>query len=220
MRKGEESCPIKDDALSLRDRLRAADGVIFASPVYVHTISALLKNFFDRFAYFLHRPAFFGIPALTIVTTELSGLPETVKYLAFPVKAMGFWLLHEIGVIAPAFYEEGRYRESIMGEIELASGLFFDAIEGKTKPSPTLSDVVFFNKLKTKITIHRERFPFDYHFWEERGWFSRDYFTDAKIDPMKKVLGRLPVMLIRSLMRLRLGGAVYRKLIGENNGRE
>ncbi|WP_419662153.1 NADPH-dependent FMN reductase [Desulfosarcina variabilis str. Montpellier] len=43
MKKGEEKCPLKDDSILLRDKMLAADGIIFISPVYVHTVSALMK---------------------------------------------------------------------------------------------------------------------------------------------------------------------------------
>ena len=76
MKKGETFCPCKDDALQLRDTLLAADGVVFASPVYVHTVSAMLKNFYDRFAYMCHQSRFRDKTAMFVVTTELSGAKE------------------------------------------------------------------------------------------------------------------------------------------------
>ena len=56
---GEERCPLKDERDLVLEKMMEADGVIFASPVYSHMVSALMKNFFDRFGYLAHRPQFF-----------------------------------------------------------------------------------------------------------------------------------------------------------------
>jgi len=57
---GEDKCPLKDDRDLVVDEMLAADGVVFASPVYVNHISALTKSFIDRTGYGSHRPRFFG----------------------------------------------------------------------------------------------------------------------------------------------------------------
>jgi len=62
--RGEEKCPIKDDRDMIVEEMSEADGVIFASPTYSHMISAIMKNFFDRFGYYAHRPRFFDKYAL------------------------------------------------------------------------------------------------------------------------------------------------------------
>ena len=46
--KGE--CAIADDGKKILEKMRAADGIIFASPVYFGAVSARLKNIFDRSA--------------------------------------------------------------------------------------------------------------------------------------------------------------------------
>ncbi|MBW2341256.1 MAG: NAD(P)H-dependent oxidoreductase [Deltaproteobacteria bacterium] len=121
MKKGEDRCPLKDDIQMIRDKMLNADGVIFTSPVYVHTATASIKNLFDRMAYYLHRPCFHNKYALTITTTELSGLKETLHYLAFPIKSMGFNLVGEIGVVASAFNEPGPYQDVVMANIDRAT---------------------------------------------------------------------------------------------------
>jgi multimeric flavodoxin WrbA len=46
--KPEGGCVIKDDMQPLYQRIRDAEGVIFATPVYWFTMSAQLKSFIDR----------------------------------------------------------------------------------------------------------------------------------------------------------------------------
>lgn len=58
--KGEEKCPLKDDVLSIRDKMILADGILAASPVYVEDVNGIMKNWIDRMAFNCHRPAFAG----------------------------------------------------------------------------------------------------------------------------------------------------------------
>ncbi len=216
MRKGEDRCPLKDDIPMIHEKMLNADGVIFVSPVYVHTVTASIKNLFDRMAYNLHRPCFHNKFALIVSTTELSGLKETLHYLAFPVKSMGFNLVGEIGVLASAFTEPGPYRNDVMAKINKAATAFFQCMTARKPFTPRIGDIVFFNKLKTKITMHKSRFAADYEYWENKGWLDADYFFPSKINPIQKAIGGLPVRLIKKTLRKKLGAEVYQKFIGQH----
>ena len=217
MIKGEDHCPLKDDAISLRTDLLKADGVIFASPVYVHQISALLKNFFDRFAFFMHRPAFHSKCSLTVCTTEISGLTETTAYLKWITGCWGFFNVHSFGIIADAFKEEGPYKRKALHEINKTAQGFFNAMQTGKRPVPSLNDMKFFNAIRMKIKIHKDKMPRDYQYWEERGWLNAGYFYSARLNPLFVILGKLPVRLIMLALRLRLGSSLYRRIAGSAN---
>jgi Multimeric flavodoxin WrbA len=42
--KGEELCPLKDELLNIRNKIRQADGILAASPVYVEDVNGIMKN--------------------------------------------------------------------------------------------------------------------------------------------------------------------------------
>lgn len=67
---GELRCPLKDALLTLVDRMKAADGVILASPTYTSNVSGLMKTFMDRLAWAAHRPPFLGRPAVLMATAS------------------------------------------------------------------------------------------------------------------------------------------------------
>jgi multimeric flavodoxin WrbA len=46
--KGSQACPLQDDMHGILDRMTRADGFIFGTPNYVHSMSAGLVNFFCR----------------------------------------------------------------------------------------------------------------------------------------------------------------------------
>ena len=66
--KGESKCPLKDDRDKILEKIAEADGLILASPVYSHMVSALIKNLFERLGYMAHRPLFFHKFAMSMVT--------------------------------------------------------------------------------------------------------------------------------------------------------
>jgi multimeric flavodoxin WrbA len=95
--KGEENCPVKDSAPAVEQKLRDADGVIFASPVYGMNVSGHFKVFVDRFSYIFHRPRFFKKKALLLSTTGAIGNDEVLRYLRLVAQVWGFEVVGEAG---------------------------------------------------------------------------------------------------------------------------
>jgi multimeric flavodoxin WrbA len=76
---GEDKCPLKDDRELIIKEMLNAEGLILASPVYSHMISAPMKNFFDRLGFYAHRPHFFDKYAMSVVTCSGYGAEEVIK---------------------------------------------------------------------------------------------------------------------------------------------
>jgi multimeric flavodoxin WrbA len=215
MRKGEDACPTKDSAAELRKQLMSADGIIFASPVYVHQVTALMKNFFDRFAYFMHRPAFHGKPALLVTTTEISGAPETLEYLRFCAEAWGLTVAGSVWALSDGMKIECRYKTKILDETAAAAERFSRALEKPVLPAPTVRSLQFFRKLRTKVIIHREKLPYDYMYWKEKGWLQKPFFYDTRVGFFTRIFAAAPVLFIIIRMKFKLGGDLFRKLFLE-----
>ncbi|MBN1534155.1 MAG: NAD(P)H-dependent oxidoreductase [Spirochaetes bacterium] len=212
MRKGEDACPIRDGAAELRRELLEADGIIFSSPVYVHQVTGLMKNFFDRFAFFMHRPAFHGKPAVLATSTEISGAEETLAYLRFCAGAWGLTVTGEVGILADGMKAQSIYRERVMKGIDDAAATLYGAMEHPVLPKPSVQSLQFFNKLKTKVIIHREKLPYDYRHWKERGWLEKSYFYDTRIGIITRIMARVSVISLVLAMKRKLGGDLFRRL--------
>lgn len=93
--KGEEFCPLGDDLLAVVERMRAADGVILASPTYTANVSGIMKNFMDRMAWTAHRPLFIGKPAMIVSTASGStrGALQALGWFRYP----GFDIVARVG---------------------------------------------------------------------------------------------------------------------------
>jgi multimeric flavodoxin WrbA len=204
MRKSESACPIQDSIPTIREQLKQADGFIFISPVYVHTVSGIMKSFFDRLCYWYHRPQFFGKPVLLMCTTELSGIEETLSYMKFPAKALGMHPIGSVGVFAYAFKNSDHYQREIEYEVQHAMDSFIDLLNTDGYPRPSFSDLVFFTKLKTKVNLHKDRLPYDYEYWEQQGWVHQNYFYPTKINPIHKFILNGMARLVLGRMRKKL----------------
>ena len=92
--RGESACPCRDELLVLYDRMRSADGYVFASPVYVEDVNGILKTMIDRMAFLCHRPTLYGKSALLFTT---SGIGSSRHALLTMEKAFGTWGIKTVG---------------------------------------------------------------------------------------------------------------------------
>jgi multimeric flavodoxin WrbA len=73
-------CVFDDDVRLLVARMNEADGIVFASPVYIDNIPGQLKIFFDRLADAIHYQLLGGKSGCSVATTHTSGGNEVVAY--------------------------------------------------------------------------------------------------------------------------------------------
>jgi multimeric flavodoxin WrbA len=73
-------CVYEDDMPALVQRMKEADGIIFASPVYIDNVSGQMKVFFDRLADAIHYQVLAGKYGCSAASTHTSGGDEVVAY--------------------------------------------------------------------------------------------------------------------------------------------
>jgi multimeric flavodoxin WrbA len=73
-------CVNDDDVVFIVERMKEADGIVFASPVYIDNISGQMKVFFDRLADAIHYQQLAGKYGCSVATTHTSGGDEVVAY--------------------------------------------------------------------------------------------------------------------------------------------
>jgi multimeric flavodoxin WrbA len=206
--KGEGSCPQKDDRQQLEEKMLNADGVIFASPNYASGVTALFKNFVDRFAYAGHRPRFFRTRAMAVVTSAgPGGLSETVAYMSASLAAYGFRFVHTAGFFQPPFPLPEAWRKDNEEKVRTAACIFFTECGSSGLPVPKLKEVMGFRimqllLLKVKGTPLEKVYPADCKYWEENGWLDagRWYFTDERVGIFHKLIVRLLELVISRQM--------------------
>lgn len=188
---GEERCPLKDDRELIEKQILESDGVIFASPVYAMNITALMKNFLDRFAYTLHRPRFFNQYAMIVCTTGALGLKETIDRLSV-IQFAGYDIVHTAGFVTPQGPVSGKSRNKIKIGVANAAEKFYSTIEARKPHSPKLINLIAFRGQQAAFSLSYQfrTGEADYTYFKEHGWLdkNRQYYTGVKVNPLKNLI--------------------------------
>jgi NAD(P)H-dependent FMN reductase len=200
--KGETACPLEDDLLSIKARMKAADGIVLAGPVYVNDVNGVMKNWIDRMAHVCHRPEFAGKAALLIATTGGTSVKHAVRTMAVALWTWGFRTVGTVGLVAganmPAEEMQRRHSAAILRG---ARRLFQDvARKGCMKPS-FLSLMVF--RIQQAGWAKTAPDSIDFAYWNERGWLDTrrcSYFFPHKASPLKVAAARAAGALTAAFM--------------------
>jgi multimeric flavodoxin WrbA len=187
--RGENHCPLKDDLLPVKQKMKAADAVIIASPVYVDDVSGITKNWIDRLAHVCHRPEFFGKYAYLLATSGSTSSSHTLRTL----NALMYWGFHIIGragfktgALSKRDEIDARYGK----KIDQIAHTVINAIQDKAAPS-FFSFMVF--KIQQIGWRKMNHDSIDYRYWEGNGWLDpkRIFYTDQRTSRLKVTLARL-----------------------------
>ncbi|UCE12894.1 MAG: flavodoxin family protein [Candidatus Heimdallarchaeota archaeon] len=187
--KGELACPQKDDLSLIVEKIKKADGVIFASPVYVSDVSGEMKTLIDRLAYVTHRPAFFAKCSFIVTTTYSAGNKHARDTLGAATFAWGFHHAGSLGLKIPTVKGPPDLTKD-QKRIKKAATKFFTAIEKQHFRSPSLLSLAVF-KVQQRANsdpLHKE--TLDYRYWVNNGYSNPDqsFFVDVESSWMKRIL--------------------------------
>lgn len=184
--RGEEKCPIKDDRDMLIRKIHSADGLILASPVYSHMVSALMKNLFDRLGYYAHRPEYFDKYAMSVVTCSGYGGDHATQYIDKMLGIFGFNLAPSLEL----HYKPGREPERQRTENEQKIIEGFNALISKIqegdKDKPGLGKLIPFGIFKAISEAAKESMPADYRYYRNK----HDYYYDIDLPFFKKWMAK------------------------------
>ncbi len=90
----EESCPIEDDLFPIYQKMKAADGIILASPVYFGSATAQIKALMDRVGYMSgpHGRPFAGKVGGALAVARRAGKNFTFAQLTYWFQILGFFI--------------------------------------------------------------------------------------------------------------------------------
>lgn len=189
--RGEENCPLKDGFLNAMRILNSADAAIFYSPTYTLSISGLLKTFFDRSSYVLHRPYFKGRYALLVSSTLLIGEKKALQTMNTIVSGMGFTIAGQVGIVGEKYAKQPKYQEKYDQKLMKAT-LRLAKLTAEAKPiRPSVIDLLVFNMQK-RIYSANGGSGSDRLFWQDKGWTDANtaYFCNAGIPHYKKLIAK------------------------------
>lgn len=193
--RGDEACPLTDDLLHIHEKMKAADGVIFASPVYVNDVSGIVKTLLDRLAFVCHRPQYWSTPFYLLATTGGSPFKHTLRTLQAAVISWGAPLIGSSGYVTGARSTREEIEKRHGKRIRKAAGRIAEYLSrrGRTNPSFLALLVFAIQQASWKKELDKAGYDSaDGRYWTEKGLFDRKttYFTEHKSGAVKTVLAR------------------------------
>ena len=196
--KGEDKCPLKDDRDMIVKEMHDADGVIFASPVYVNHSSALMKRFMERLNYMGHRPPFFGKHAMVMAVGGGFGADHANEFMEGIFSVFGFNVVSSAELyIAPKSEVETRANHK---KITTAFNAFVSEIKKgpARKPTPTITQLIYFKIFKAISEWNKEEGVADYEFYKDK----TDYYCNANVKFFRnKIASWIAGREIKKMMR-------------------
>ncbi|MDD1704800.1 MAG: flavodoxin family protein [Methanoregula sp.] len=161
-------CVYEDDLPALLARMNEADAIVFASPVYLDSITGQMKIFFDRLADAIHYQALAGKVGCSVATTHGSGGDETTTYMDH--------LLNYLGIVSV-----GRIHVATGGDagavdvVERDAGALGRRLVGAIADGfsdPAQEAIIAENRSDFRAIVleNRDLRTDDYERWVRRGW--------------------------------------------------
>jgi len=188
LRKG--TCPIKDDAKIVLDKMVEADGIIIGSPIYLRHIPGYLKNIFDRGCAWYHRSPLVGKPMFFVMTTQVTGRKNALKYL----KDLSVqWGTIDTGTVSRTTFtlDKNPLKKDL---IEFKKYLNKDNLKHY---KPSFKRIIEF---QTQKILAEEILPIDLVFWKEQGYINRPYFFQCKINLCKRTIGFIYYKFLKNII--------------------
>jgi multimeric flavodoxin WrbA len=190
--RGEGHCPLKDDLLAVKEKMRAADAVILGSPVYVNDVSGIVKNWIDRLAHVCHRPEFAGKCAYLIATVGDSPTSHTLRTMNIALSTWGFHIVGQRGFQTGALMKPPLLAERYQAEIEGIARKLYIATRERHFTNPSFLSLMTF-RIQQNAYQRAARDTLDYAYWKGHGWTNPDseFFIRHDASRAKVTLARL-----------------------------
>ena len=191
---GEDKCPHNDKIKPIIDKMKEADGIIIACPVYALNVTALLKNFFDHTAYLYHRPEFFTKKALVVVSTAGIGQKDVAKYID---ETLRHWGVNKVYKITYAY---GAKDLPDIKNIDGISKKFGKDVGSKKLHGPKLGDIVFFDVWKA-MALSNNPIEADKEFWFKNDLVNKDFAPEVKLNIFKKLFSKVMFLILKRVIK-------------------
>lgn len=182
---GENACPDYSTIGPLADKMDKADGLILGSPIHTFNITGLMKNFVEYFMYKRNRPSFFGKKAVVTATASGGGHTVVMDFLEQTANAWGCDVVSRMGISSSQMHKE-RYLKRAHRVAEDVARTFIDEINKGELGSPKFRHLMNFRAMQNMSS--NQKGSINEKYWQERGWFDKEYYTDVSINPFARML--------------------------------
>ena len=161
-------CVYDDDVRALVARMIDADGIIFASPVYIDNVSGQMKIFFDRLADAIHYQVLSGKYGCAVATTHTSGGGEIVAYQNHVLNYLG---VIAVGGISMATGGDAEAVDAREADARALGTKLADAVKNGFSDPKQEAEIAGNRKFFRDLVIENKDFRTeDYERWVRMGW--------------------------------------------------
>lgn len=168
---GEEHCPLKDDLLAIKTKIKEADGVIVATPVYVNDVNGITKNWIDRMAHVCHRPEFAGKCIYILATVADGPTGHALMTLNMALRTWGFYLVGNTGFKTGALMKRQEIQSRYENQMKKIGSKLFQSIAKKQFTQPSFLSLMTF-RIQQHAWQRQTDDSFDYTYWKNQGWLD------------------------------------------------
>ena len=137
---------------------------------------------------------------MIVCTTGALGLKEAMDRLSV-IRHAGFNLVHKAGFYTPESNVSLKSLSKIDKGIDLAARKFFEALQMTKSPSPKLIELMAFRAQQAAFAACHDYnlAECDYNYFKNKGWLERNrqYYTDAKINPLKNMIALMVGKMVK-----------------------
>jgi multimeric flavodoxin WrbA len=162
-RKG--SCVQKDAFESIKQKVKAADGLILASPNYIFSVSAQLKAFMDRCCGVIHCLGFEGKYGASVVTSGGGDEPPIADYMNHFLMTTGIVPVGAVWATMGTIAQD-RFPPDIEQKASALGQKIVTAWQTKDKP-PGVAEAQrsFLQRMETLMRYRKDQWPYEYEYW-------------------------------------------------------
>jgi multimeric flavodoxin WrbA len=195
--RGEDQCPLKDDLLLVKTKMKQADGIIAASPVYVNDVNGITKNWIDRLAHVCHRPEFAGKCAYLVATVGSGSSSHTLDTLNVALRTWGFHMVGQTGLKTGALTKRDEIWSRYPHEIRIAAVKLFNAVHERQFTQPTFISLMTF-RIQQKVWQKNREDSVDTRYWKNQGWVNpeRNFYIAHRAGWLKAALAHLAANIL------------------------
>jgi multimeric flavodoxin WrbA len=195
---GEEKCPLKDDLLMIKSKMKQADGLLVASPVYVDDVSGTVKNWIDRLAHICHRPEFAGKSAYLIATVGSSPTGNTLKTIRTALSTWGYHIIGQKGFKTGALMKPAEIDVRFQKQTEEIARKFYQAIHGRDFAQPSFMSLMMFKIQQCSWRKRAAQDTPDTRYWKKQGWLESrcEFYIPHQAGRLKVILAGLTGALL------------------------
>ena len=182
--KDEAKCPLHDDRDMILEKMKQADGLIFAAPVYVFQVPALVKNLIDHLAFVCHRPVFFSKYAMVITTTGGGGEKIVNKYMQQILSVWGYHIGSTLSLQTPPTEPIEQHINKNQQKINDAAQKFYKKLSAGAPTSAKFMSIVLFRILRKITFSYPDVFEADVKYYTPLR--NSNYFIQTRVPVMKR----------------------------------